>query len=149
MLTLFFITNRQFNQEMVKSFVKRFVLLIQEIKDDNIVYPFLIMLSRMISMYPNTKDLLDSSEDDYFDNKTNDPTLANGKNANIYKNILNISKVGLKSKQLCEDLLANKVNKVSEIFKNYKDLLLQAEAVQNKDNDKTLKKVNEKKKLNK
>mgnify|MGYP000455666084 CR=1 FL=1 len=55
---------------------------------------------------------------------------------------------GPKSKQICEDLLANKLNKVSEIFKNYKDLLLKAcEKIDKKDKkDKIVNKEVKKKK---
>lgn len=124
MVTLFFITNRQFNQEIVLSFIKRLVLLMAKIPNEKYIYPFLIMLNKIISMYPKARELLDSTEECYFNDKINDPSLSNGKNANIFKDIIEISKLGGKTKEICEDFLVNKkLTKTSDAFKNYIDLL--------------------------
>ena len=67
--------------------------------------------------------MIDSSEEDYFNDKTNDPTLANGKAANIYKDLLEIQNKGNSLKELCKDLIDKNYSKIKTTFKNYVDLL--------------------------
>eukprot|EP00340_Litonotus_pictus_P004215 CAMPEP_0170513950 /NCGR_PEP_ID=MMETSP0209-20121228/524_1 /TAXON_ID=665100 ORGANISM="Litonotus pictus, Strain P1" /NCGR_SAMPLE_ID=MMETSP0209 /ASSEMBLY_ACC=CAM_ASM_000301 /LENGTH=637 /DNA_ID=CAMNT_0010797821 /DNA_START=33 /DNA_END=1946 /DNA_ORIENTATION=- len=124
MVTLFVITNRQFNMDIVLSFTMRLILLIREMKSEPVVYAFMIMMNRIFTMYPKTRDLLDTSEENYFNDKTNDPIMANGKGANAVKEIIEISNRGVNTKQICENLKKANFSNISNTFKNYYDILL-------------------------
>lgn len=118
------IQNRQYSVEIVCSFIKRLSLTISELKNDDISLGFVILLKRILDLYPQTSFLIyDEDNDDMFDNKINDPSLSNGKLTNIKNELIRISRIGGMSQRIVQQ-----INEKSQIknkdFMNYFEVLL-------------------------
>lgn len=122
-ITIYFISSRQFNMEITMAFTKKITILIPYIENENVAFSFMLLLNKLFGMYPFLRDLLDKSEEDYFNDKTNDVNLSNGKNANCLKDLQQISNKSEKLKNFVNDLI-NKKNSSAKYMMNYYDVLL-------------------------
>ena len=77
---------RQFSIDIVAAYIKRIAILIKSL-DIKAVPAFLLLIRKVLDKYPAVQSIVESEyengEDDFFNYKINDPTLANAKQANI------------------------------------------------------------------
>jgi len=131
-LELLFIKNRQYSLDTVGSFIKRIAIFIDSFnevneKSEKFVSSFLLILKRIIQRYPNLNGLL-LNDEDIFDYKMPDPSIANGKQTNIYKEIHSVKnrfeKYSKFVRQLCEYILnADKINPIFQSKSFYEVLV--------------------------
>ena len=119
------IQNRQFSQEITCSFIKRIAILIISINNQGIAFSFLLLLKRMIDIYPFSSQMIYEDED-IFDNTVNDPSIAGGKQAVIYNELMIINKKGSYCNRIVQQIKERSQVKNKD-FINYLEILLNNE----------------------
>ena len=131
-IELLFIKNRQYSLDTVGSFIKRIAIFINAFtevneKTEKMVSSYLLILKRIVQRYPNLSGLL-MNDEDLFDYAMIDPSICNGKQTNIFKEINNVkarfSSFSKLVRQLCEYILnADRINPIFQSM-NYFDMLV-------------------------
>jgi len=120
------IKTRLFSLDVLCSFVKRLAIFICKLPE-KVCASYLLFIKHIFLKYPNINSLIDEEDFDPFDNKMNDPTLANGKQSNINKELKQID-VLFKKHQIIPRIIEY-IIKLDKKFPslaslNYFDLLL-------------------------
>lgn len=127
-LDTIFLKNRQYSLDTVSAYVKRIAIMTTRL-DEKFVPAFLLFMKRIVQKYPGIGTIRDN-DDDFFDYFIlSDPSICNGKQSNIYKEVKSISTKFAHSKMIKKlvDYL-NKDERINPQFAtlNYFELLLSA-----------------------